>query len=401
MDASPTRLTLPAILDGGMITELWKQGMPQEACVAQWAAEHEQAVCAVQEAYLQAGARVLVTPNFGGSPTGLEPFGLADQAATLNRRVAENTKNYVAGRALVAGGLSGLGRSLQPAGDADFEELVDIYIEQAAALEPFVDLFFIETMTELHEARAAAIAIRSLTDKPFFVSVACNGEGRLHGSGVDVLAALIVMQGLGAAAFGIGCTPVSIVAEQCERLAPYAMIPLLAKPCGEAWSDEQTVALAHAGVRMFGGCCDIGPSDIAAVKKTVSQLDFTQIPIPDYTSDPDVIACASGGEAQFITPDVDVGEAIMCRKDMLVDILAAEEDPIGAMKIAIHHEEDLQIFAENQYAVRKALCFETDEPELLEGALRVFQGRAFYDGLSPISHDDLARLKNQYGLVLL
>ena len=42
--------------------------------------------------------------------------------------------------------------------------------------------------------------------------------------------------------------------------------------------------------------------------------------------------------------------------------------------------DDLEIFAREQYAVRDALCLWSDVPELLEGALRAYQGRAFYDG---------------------
>lgn len=94
-----------------------------------------------------------------------------------------------------------------------------------------------------------------------------------------------------------------------------------------------------------------------------------------------MIPCASEKEARFITPDIDVGETIECTSDLLEDILEAEENaPQGALKIAIYDEDDLYTFAENQYAVKDALCLWTDVPELLEQALRLYQGRAFWDG---------------------
>ena len=68
------------------------------------------------------------------------------------------------------------------------------------------------------------------------------------------------------------------------------------------------------------------------------------------------------------------------RQGVLEDIIAAEDDPVGALKIAIRSQDDVDIFAQHQYAVREALCLCSDVPELLEGALRVYQGRAFYDG---------------------
>ena len=52
-------------------------------------------------------------------------------------------------------------------------------------------------------------------------------------------------------------------------------------------------------------------------------------------------------------------------------------DRWGALRIAILEEDDLEIFAEEQYAIKDALCLWSDVPELMEGALRVYQGRAF------------------------
>ena len=74
---------------------------------------------------------------------------------------------------------------------------------------------------------------------------------------------------------------------------------------------------------------------------------------------------------------------------------------MGAVKIAIHEEDDVEIFAQNQYAVREALCLWSDVPELLEGALRVYQGRAFYDGTGGLDRADLERLSRLYGLIVL
>ncbi|MEG1989096.1 MAG: homocysteine methyltransferase, partial [Oscillibacter sp.] len=117
--------------------------------------------------------------------------------------------------------------------------------------------------------------------------------------------------------------------------------------------------------------------------------------------DPDVIFCATEKEARFITPDVDTGEIITCSPDLLEDILAAEDAPAGGLKIGIWSEDDLSIFAQHQYAIQDALCLSTDVPELLEAALRLYQGRAFWDGTEPLEDDFLAEMRQKYGLVLL
>ena len=61
----------------------------------------------------------------------------------------------------------------------------------------------------------------------------------------------------------------------------------------------------------------------------------------------------------------------------------------------------VDIFAENQYVVKDALCLWSDVPELLEKALRLYQGRAFWDGTGDLEEEFLQRMAQRYGLVLL
>ena len=97
-----------------------------------------------------------------------------------------------------------------------------------------------------------------------------------------------------------------------------------------------------------------------------------------------------------------MGETIECTPDLLEDILSAEEEaPQGALKIAILEEDDLAVFAENQYAVKDALCLWSDVPELLEKALRLYQGRAFWDGTGDLDRPFLEEMSRKYGLILL
>ena len=84
------------------------------------------------------------------------------------------------------------------------------------------------------------------------------------------------------------------------------------------------------------------------------------------------------------------------------DILEAEENsPQGALKIAVLEEDDLDMLAENQYVVKDALCIFSDVPELLERALRLYQGRAFWDGTGELEEAFLEEMKQKYGLILL
>ena len=410
------QIPLPLLLDGATGSELLRRGMPAGSCAQAWVRQHPALLPPLPRASLSHGAEVLLAPTFGANAVRLEEHGLPGKVEEYNLRLVELSRQAAGGKVLVAGDLAPTGKFIEPFGEYTFEKLVDVYTEQAAALEKAgVDLFLVETTMTMPEARAAVLAIRSVSERPVLVSFTCDENGRTL-SGTDVLAALIVMQGMGVSAFGLNCSSgPDRMLEQIRRLSPYARVPLLAKPnaglpemvdgravyhCPPEEFASYTRALAEAGVRVFGGCCGTTPAHIAALKAALDAIDFAAFPAVEH--DPDVIPCASETEARFITPDVDVGEEIQCSSDLMEDILEAEEErPQGALKIEIMEEDDLELFAENQYVIKDPLCISTDVPELLEGALRLFQGRAFWDGTQELDGAFLEQMRDRYGLILL
>ena len=252
--------------------------------------------------------------------------------------------------------LAPLGLDVPPAGETPFEELTATCRQR---LTPKAGPVHIAGMTTMAECRAALLAAKALGQDAPWVSWICDGEG-MSPARVHMLAALFVCEGMGAAAFGIHC-PEGEAERLLDELAAYARIPLFLVRGGEAapWHYE---------------------------------------PAP---RDPDAIPCATGTDPCFIPRTIDVGEELACGPDLLEDIIAAEDDPVGAVKIAIQSQDDVDIFALHQYAVRKALCLCSDVPELLEGALRAYQGRAFYDGTGELSREELDRLTGLYGLIVL
>jgi 5-methyltetrahydrofolate--homocysteine methyltransferase len=252
--------------------------------------------------------------------------------------------------------LTPLGRDVVPAGDATFADLMAGY---AARLRPGGGPVHISAMTTMAECRAAILAARQQDCFPVWVSWACDENGESD-TRVHMLAALFVAEGMGAAAFGLDC-PESLALDLLGHLAPYATATLFYVREGEV------------------------------------------VPYP-YTrteKDPDVIPCATGTRPCFVTRTVDVGEGLECSPDLLEDIIAAEDDPVGAVKIVITEEDDVDIFAQHQYAIQEALCLWSDVPDLLEEALKVYQGRAFYDGTGDLERPELDRLCQTYGLIVL
>ena len=277
-------MRFPLILDGATGTQLQKRGYQGDVSAEQWVLDHLDSIQDIQRRYVQAGSQIVYAPTFGANRQKLEARGIFNQTAEYNRRLTALSQQAVEGRAWVAGDISPTGLFLSPLGEASFEELVDIYAEQAAGLEQAgVDLFVVETMMTLADARAAVLAIRSVSDKPIFVTFTCDESGRCL-SGTDVAAALVVLQGMGVSAFGLNCSTGAQMLPQLRRLRAYARVPLIAKPSaglpvmvdGRAVYDCPPEAFAacvpamlDSGVMIFGGCCGTTAAHIAALHRAL------------------------------------------------------------------------------------------------------------------------------------
>ena len=135
MEVTPMELRFPLILDGATGTELQKRGYTGDVCAEQWTLDHPDAIIDIQRGYVDSGSQVLYTPTFGANRRKLEEHGIFNRTEDYNRRLAALSEQASGGRALRAGDISPTGLFLSPLGEASFEELVDIYTEQAAGLE--------------------------------------------------------------------------------------------------------------------------------------------------------------------------------------------------------------------------------------------------------------------------
>jgi 5-methyltetrahydrofolate--homocysteine methyltransferase len=411
MDDIP--LPLPFLLDGGMETALQAKHIPEGVCPAQWMLAHADSMQQCLAALADAGADGLCAPTGGANRAVLASFGLEGQADDYNSQLTQLTRQAAPGKPIL-GVLAATGLETPPQGDSDIETLVAVYAQQVSSLaKAGADWFLADSMTNVAEARAAILAVRETVRRPVFVTFACDGDGRTE-TGGDILAALIICQGMGAAGFGIGrfSGDLSALLEQIQRLSLHAQIPLMvlpsAQPGSSPWKPEAIAAaapvFAQAGVRIWGGCASV--PHLAALRAAVDAIDFSRLDqaaeleasVQPWDSD---LPCASEREAQFISPLIDVGEEVVCSPHFVEDLLAAEEAPTGACKIVLDDQDDVDIFAENQYMIEEALCLSSDSPVLLERALRLYNGRAFYDGTGDLEPEVLLPLVEKYGLIVL
>ena len=400
-------ISFPLLLDGAMGTQLYKHGYQPGVCPEQWCLDHPEAVLSIQRSYVNAGSQVLYAPTFGANSTVLERNGIFNQVEAFNVKLVQLSREASGGKALVAGDISSVGAMLYPIGDSSFEDIYQVYLEQAQALEKAgVDLFVIETMTNLAEARAALLAVKSVSSKPVFVTFSCSEKDRTM-TGTDVLAALSVMQGMGADAFGLNCSvgPEEIAA-QIRRIAPYASVPLIAKPnaglprtaVGGTFYDVPSdkfasfiPELADAGVQIFGGCCGTDAGYVSAIADALSTVPVKKVSHPV----PAGLPSATERDFFLLPEDAAIAEVFACDEELEDNL--SDTAPGELIGVKIESLEDLAVFSDCQYAVSNPLCILCEDAQLLEKALCCYQGRALYEGSLPDSV--LLPLAQKYGLI--
>lgn len=405
----------PLILCGAMGTQMVKRGLQPGVCPEQWSLEHRNEVAAIQRAYVEAGSGIIYTPTFGANRVALERNKIFGKVKEYNEGLVSISREAAEGRAYLAGDLTSVGAMLYPMGNTRFEELVSLYKEQASALEEAgVDLFIIETITNVAEARAAVLAVKSVSDKPVFVTFTCDANGRTM-TGTDICAALNIMQGMGVNAFGLNCSvgPKELV-PQLKRLSEISIIPLIAKPNAGLPRFENGVNiydvgpeefasyvpdLAEAGVKFFGGCCGTDERYIAAIRSALDSLGKTEEEwnAPLHEAAEGYVLCSTERAVFELPAELGLPEAFACDDDLEDNL--SDADPEVLIAIRIESEEDVELFEECQYAVRNPLCICCDDAVLLEKTLRIYQGRAVYSG--SLDKEVLSALSCRYGLIAL
>ena len=392
------------LLDGGTATSLFRAGMKPDGCSETWMLSHPDEVLRLQRAYVEAGSEVLYAPTFSANEARLSRFGLGKEVERINAELAALTKQAADGRARVAGNLSPTGLSIEPAGETSFDELCRIYADQAAALDGAgVDLFAIETMLSVTEARAAVMACRKYK-KPVWVTMTLDQDGMLL-SGGQPLACLITLQHLGVDGFGFNCgAGIEGMVTALRTVSPYASVPLIAKPntlpenaCVPEQFADWIRLLLNAGASIVGGCCGTAPAHIRAAYECLRQ--YEPHPMAPLTSAQENDIWLTNEKTLFALDEdrIEFTSPIACSHDMSDDFFAAERDSFDVMLVSVETPDDALDFARNASFAALPVCFQSEDPEALSRALFLYNGRAMVDSNSSIEESHLRKIADRYG----
>ena len=426
----------PVILDGATGTNLQKAGMPVGVCPEKWILDHPDVMVDLQERYVKAGTQILLAPTFTANRIKLDEYGMAAELASMNRELVALSKRAAAGKAFVAADMTMTGKQLYPIGDLMFEELVEVYKEQARVLcEAGVDLFIVETMMSLQECRAAVLAIRETCELPIMVSLTYNEDGRtLYGT--EPATAVVTLQSLGADAVGLNCsTGPEAMLPLVEQMQKYATIPLLAKPNAglPELVDGETVyrttpeefaavgaKLVKVGATIIGGCCGTTPEHIKALCAAVSGMGV-QKPLEKarrvLTSERKHVEITLDGNFMVIGERINPTGKKKLQAEVregslnLVREMAREQEENGARILDINmgmngiDEKEMMQNAiyEVTTTVDAPLCIDSSYVEVIEAALRIYPGRALINSISLESEkiEKLLPIAKKYGAMFI
>jgi len=239
--------------------------------------------------YLEAGADLITTNTFGGSPARLRRYGLDAQTEAINRAAVETVRRVAGGRAYVSASVGPSGHLLKPYGDGDPAEIGAGFERQIRALaEAGADLVCIETMIDLAEAVLAVRAARAVAPA-LPVLAAMTFERTRRGfftvMGASVEHAVRELGEAGADILGSNCGNGSEIMVEIARefrahtgrsiaIQPNAGLP---EPRGgetvypetPEFMAQQARALVRAGVSIVGGCCGTTPEHVRALRAAV------------------------------------------------------------------------------------------------------------------------------------
>lgn len=244
---------------------------------------------AIAKEYVAAGAQLITTNTFGGSPLRLRLHGLDAETEAINQAAVRAVRRAVGDQALVLASIGPSGRLMRPYGDTDPREVAESFARQAQALAgEGVDAFCIETMTDLGEAELAVRAARSASpDTPIVATMTFDRtrRGFFTVMGTSIADAARGLVEAGADVVGSNCgNGLDAMIEIAQAFRASTSMPLavqanaglpethggvLVYPETPEFFAERVPALVAAGVQFIGGCCGTTPDHIKAMRRAV------------------------------------------------------------------------------------------------------------------------------------
>ena len=402
------------ILDGGMGTMLQEAGMSPDESSAEFGVRNPHILTEIHNKYVDAGSDIIYASTFSINGRRLDKLNMSLQEAVnivLDAAAAakERAMKLYGREVTVALDIGPVGQLLEPMGTLPFEEALEIFAELVRAGRDKADIIAIETMTDLYEVKAAVLAAKENSDLPVMVSMSFEANGRTF-TGTSLEAMALTLEGLGVDAMGINCSlgPDEIF-PMIMKLKTLTSVPVFAKP-NAGLPDPSTGAYAmdaedfakkmsgffREGVGILGGCCGTTPEFIEGISKEAGLYE-TSPQECDRT-----LSLCSGSNVVKVDHVTVIGERINPTgkkrlKQALIDedydyILSQAMEQIDAgaeildVNVGVPKLDDVKmlprVVKKLQSITDLPLQIDSGNPEAIEAALRVYNGKAIVNSVN-------------------
>jgi homocysteine S-methyltransferase len=280
------------VFDGAVGTRLYDKGVYINRSYDELNLTHTDLVLEVHEEYVKAGAEIIETNTFGATRHKLQPYGLETKVREINVAAVRIAREAAGEKAFVAGAIGPLGLRIEPLGPTSFDEAKEMFQEQVEGLlEGGVDLFVLETFSELPVIEQAIRAVRELSDLPVIAQMAIQMDGKTtFGTTPETFTARLDELDVDVIGLNCGMGP-NHVLNALEKMRPLTSKKLSAQPNAGLPRDVQgrqfymgspeymaefSRRFVQAGAKFVGGCCGTTPTHIKLIAEAIRSVSPRQ-----------------------------------------------------------------------------------------------------------------------------
>jgi 5-methyltetrahydrofolate--homocysteine methyltransferase len=283
------------VADGAMGTMLMSHGLKSGEPPESLNLTKSSVLELVAREYLDAGADIIQTNTFGGSPLKLSLYNLDDRTEEINRNAVQAVRRVVRDAAYVSGSCGPSGKLIKPYGDTESDTMYRSFKRQIASLvEAGVDIICVETMTDLTEATLAVRAAKQIdAGVPVMATMTFDPtpKGFYTIMGISIERAILGLEDAGADIIGSNCgNGIEHMIKIARQFKLHSRLPVIIQsnagipemkgnktiyPETPEFMAEKAKELAQIGVSIIGGCCGTTPEHIKRICDAVKGNENT------------------------------------------------------------------------------------------------------------------------------
>ncbi len=278
------------LFDGGFGTELIKRGLEPGKVPDMLNIEKPNTIVEIHKSYYDAGSDMCQSNTFGSTPLNLRNHNLEERITDIIEKALDNIQKACPPGSLVVGDIGPTGQFRPPVGNASSEDWHSSFVTQTKLLEKGVDLFHIETVSDLEEMLSAVRAVKDVSNKPIIASITYKKtkRGFFTIMGDTLEKCINTLEDENVDVIGTNCTLGSNdmldLVKQAVNLTdmlisvkPNAGQPRIEglktyydQPVKEFANDIQE--MIKLGVKVVGGCCGTTPETISEIRKIIDLI---------------------------------------------------------------------------------------------------------------------------------